>query len=76
MCGLGPQDALRLVDYVFFATLPDSIMTCSGFMGGVSLEAASPALIEFPFLERSGSLESLVGGFHIQSQMVSEGPPA
>ena len=74
MCALGPEDAVRLVDYIFFATLPESIQTCSSFMKGIHLEVASPVLIEFPFLESSGSLESLVGGFHIQSQMVGTDP--
>lgn len=70
MCALGPQDAVRLVDYVFFATLPGSIQTCSSFMKGLHLETGKPVLIEFPFLENPGSLESLVGGYHIQPQMV------
>ncbi len=70
MCALGPQDAARLVDYIFFATLPGSIQTCPDFMKELSLETGKPVLIEFPFLESPGSLESLVGGFHIQSQMV------
>ncbi len=74
MCVLGPEDAVRLVDYIFFATLPESIQTCSSFMKGIHLEVANPVLIEFPFLESSGSLESLVGGFHIQSQMVDTDP--
>ena len=76
MCALGPEDATRLVDYIFFATLPESIQTCSSFMKEIHLEVANPVLIEFPFLESSGSLESLVGGFHIQSQMVETDPPA
>jgi hypothetical protein len=73
MCALGPQDAVRLVDYIFFATLPGSIQTCSSFMKELHLKAGSPVLIEFPFLESPGSLESLVGGFHIQPQMVGDG---
>ncbi|MCK4548655.1 MAG: hypothetical protein KAU49_00750 [Candidatus Krumholzibacteria bacterium] len=76
MCALGPQDATRLVDYIFFATLPESIQTCSSFMNGIHLEVGSPVLIEFPFLETPGSLESLVGGFHIQPQMVGTKPSA
>ncbi len=76
MCVLGPEDAVRLVDYIFFATLPESIQTCSSFMKRIHLEASNPVLIEFPFLESSGSLESLVGGFHIQSQMVGIDPTA
>jgi hypothetical protein len=74
MCALGPEDAVRLVHYIFFATLPESIQTCSSFMKGIHLEVGSPVLIEFPFLESSGSLESLVGGFHIQSQMAGIDP--
>lgn len=73
MCALGPQDAVRLVDYIFFATLPGSIQTCSSFMKELHLNAGNPVLIEFPFLESPGSLESLVGGFHIQPQMVCDG---
>jgi hypothetical protein len=73
MCALGPQDAVRLVDFVFFATLPTSIQTCSSFMEGIHLEVGKPVLVEFPFLESSGSLESLVGGFHIQPQMIGTG---
>ena len=76
MCALGPEDAVRLVDYIFFATLPESIQTCSSFMNGIHLEVARPVLIEFPFLESPGSLESLVGEFHIQSQMVGTDPSA
>lgn len=72
MCALGPEDAARLVDYIFFSTLPESIQTCSSFMKELSLEAGRPVLIEFPFLETPSSLESLVGGFHIQSQLVEE----
>jgi hypothetical protein len=74
MCALGPRDAVRLVDYVFFATLPGSIQTCPAFMRELHLETGSPVLIEFPFLESPGSLESLVGGFHIQQQMVEDRP--
>lgn len=74
MCALGPQDAVRLIDYVFFATLPGSIQTCSSFMKELHLDAGSPVLIEFPFLKSPGSLESLVGGYHIQPQMVSDCP--
>ncbi len=74
MCALGPQDAVRLVDYIFFATLPLSIQTCSSFMEKLHLETGKPVLIEFPFLETTGSLESLVGGFHIQSQIVGTDP--
>jgi hypothetical protein len=73
MCALGPQDAVRLVDFVFFATLPTSIQTCSSFMEGIHLEVGKPVLIEFPFLESSSSLESLVGGYHIQPQMIGTG---
>jgi hypothetical protein len=74
MCALGPEDAKRLVDYVFFSTLPESIQTCSSFMEGIHLETAKPVLVEFPFLECPGSLEALIGGFHIQSQMVAKDP--
>jgi hypothetical protein len=69
-CALAPEDAVRLADYVFFTTLSQSILTCSSFIEQIHLEVAKPALIEFPFLESPGSLESLVGGFHIQQQIV------
>jgi hypothetical protein len=70
MCALGPEDAARLVDYIFFATLPSSITSCSSFIKNLHLETGNPVLIEFPFLESPGSLEALIGGFHIQPQMV------
>jgi hypothetical protein len=75
MCALGPEDAVRLVDYIFFATLPESIQICSSFMKGLHLEVGNPVLIEFPFLETPGSLESLVGGYHIQPRMVGTDHP-
>ena len=71
MCVLGPADAERLAGYVFLATLPESLRSCARFVEGLRLETGAPVLIEFPFLEHAGSLESLVGGFHVQSQIVA-----
>jgi hypothetical protein len=71
LCALQADEAVSLVDYVFFATLPTAIQENGDFLEHIHLTASGgPRLIEFPF-ERSGSsLVSCIGGFHISARLI------
>ncbi len=71
MCSLRPSEAEIMMDYIFIATLPDSMQINWDFLSDIRLSAASPPrLVEFPFEPRLHSYESLIGGFHIAKQLV------
>lgn len=71
MCSLRPSEAEIMMDYIFIATLPDSMQENWDFLSDIRLRAASPPrLVEFPFELRTHSYESLIGGFHIAKQLV------
>lgn len=71
MCALRADEAVALMDFVFFATLPESIQSNGDFLKELHLEPAGPArLIEFPFEQRGASLVSAIGDFSISSRLV------
>jgi hypothetical protein len=71
LCALQADEALALIDFIFFATLPDSIQSNGDFLKSISLEAVgAPYLVEFPFEHRGASLMSLIGNFTISSRLV------
>ncbi len=71
MCSLHPSEAEIMMDYIFIATLPDSMQINWDFLSDIRLNAASPPmLVEFPFELKGHSYESLIGGFHIAKQLV------
>ncbi len=71
MCSVQAAEAAVLMDYIFIATLPDSIQEKGEFLNDIHLEAASePKLIEFPFEKKGSSLKSLFGGFEISAQTI------
>ena len=71
MCSLRPSEAEIMMDYIFIATLPDSMQENWDFLSDIRLRADSPPrLVEFPFELHGHSYKSLIGGFHIAKQLV------
>lgn len=71
LCALRAEEAVALIDFIFFATLPESIQSNSGFLERIVLSPARPPrLVEFPFKERGASLVSIIGGFWISGRLV------
>ncbi len=71
MCALHPEEAVQLMDFIFIATLPESIQESGDFLKDVHLNATSPPrLVELPFEIRGSALYSVVGGFEISSRLV------
>ncbi|MCK4237279.1 MAG: hypothetical protein KAX38_09180, partial [Candidatus Krumholzibacteria bacterium] len=71
LCALQADEAESLMDFIFFATLPDSMQRNGDFLKKIHLEPSGPPrLAEFPFEQRGSSLVSLIGGFHISSRLV------
>jgi hypothetical protein len=71
LCALRAEEAIALVDFIFFATLPDSIQSNGCFLEKIFLSPARPPrLVEFPFRERGASLVSIIGGFWISGRLV------
>lgn len=71
LCALQAEEAVALMDFIFYATLPDSIQQNGDFLKTIHLEPdSSPRLIEFPFIRRGAGLFSLIGGFTISSRLV------
>jgi hypothetical protein len=71
LCSLQADEAVSLVDYVFFATLPGAIQMNGDFLKQIHLKAAEdPRLIEFPFERRGASLVSRIGGFDISTRLI------
>ncbi len=71
LCALQADEAASLLDYVFIATLPQSVQCNGDFLEDLHVEPSGPGrLIEFPF-ERSGeSLNSLIGNFTISNRLI------
>jgi hypothetical protein len=71
LCALRSEEAAPLADFIFFATLPDSIQSNGEFLGRIHLAPARPPrLVEFPFRARGASLVSIIGGFWISGRLV------
>jgi len=71
LCALQADEAISLMDFVFFATLPESILSNGDFLKNIHLEPTGPPyLVEFPFEQRGATLVSLIGEFHISSKLV------
>ena len=71
LCALQADEALSLMDFVFFATLPESIQMSSDFMERIRLKpAGQPYLVEFPFEQRGSSFSSLIADFHISGRLI------
>jgi hypothetical protein len=71
LCALRCEEAIALVDFIFFATLPESIQSNGDFLEKIHLAPArSPRLVEFPFRTRGASLVSIIGGFWISGRLV------
>jgi hypothetical protein len=71
LCALRAEEAVALIDFIFFATLPESIREDGDFLEKIFLSPARPPrLVEFPFRERGASLVSVIGGFWISGRLV------
>ncbi|HSG27156.1 MAG TPA: hypothetical protein VLA34_01660 [Candidatus Krumholzibacterium sp.] len=71
MCVLKPEDAVHLMDFVFIATLPESLQRNGGFLENVHLEpSAPPRFVEFPFIRKSMALTSIYGDFEISLRLI------
>jgi len=71
LCALLAEQAVALMDFIFFATLPGSIQSNGDLLEQVHLKPMRPpCLIEFPFVERGASLVSIIGGFWISGRLV------
>lgn len=71
LCALRAEEAVSIMDFIFFATLPDSVQSNGDFLERIRLEPARPPrLVEFPFRERGASLVSIIGGFWISGRLV------
>jgi len=72
-CSLDAGEAARLVDFIFIATLPESIQRYGDFIEGLRLNTSqAPRMVELPFERRGASLRSLYGGFEISSRIADE----
>jgi len=71
LCALRAEEAIALVDFIFFATLPESTQSNGDLLAKIFLSPARPPrLVEFPFRERGASLVSIIGGFWISGRLV------
>ena len=71
LCALRSEEATALADFIFFATLPESIQSNGDFLEKIHLAPARPPrLVEFPFRTRGASLVSIIGGFWISGRLV------
>ena len=71
LCALQAEDAIALVDFVFFATLPESIQESGDFLKRIHLEPSKPPyLVEFPFVRHHHSYESLIVEFHVSRKLI------
>ncbi len=71
LCALQADEAVALVDFVFFATLPESIQESGDFLKRIRLKPAKPPLlIEFPFVRHHHSYESLITEFHVSRKLI------
>jgi len=77
LCALQADEALSLMDFVFFATLPESIQESSDFLERIRLKPSGrPHLIEFPFEQQGRSFASLVADFQISGRLIELPEPA
>jgi hypothetical protein len=77
LCALRADEAVELMDYIFIATLPDSIQQNGDVLTSIHLEPdGSPRLVELPFERRGAHLRSCLGGFTISSRLVDGIPCA
>lgn len=71
LCALQADEAISLMDFVFFATLPESIQMSSDFLERIRLKpAGQPHLVEFPFEQRGPSFSSLIADFQISGRLI------
>jgi len=71
LCALRSEEAVALIDFIFFATLPESIQENGDFLQRIHLAPARPPrLVELPFRTRGASLVSVIGGFWISGRLV------
>lgn len=71
LCSLQADEALSLMDFVFFSTLPESIQMSSDFLEKIRLKPAGrPHLVEFPFEQKGSSFASLVTDFQISGRLI------
>ncbi len=71
LCALRAEEAAALMDFIFFATLAESLQSNGDFLERIHLEPARPLrLVEFPFGARGASLVSVIGGFWISGRLV------
>jgi hypothetical protein len=71
LCALQADEAVSLMDFIFFATLPESILSNADFIQRIHLTpAGSPRLVEFPFEVRGASLVSLIDQIWISRRLV------
>ena len=71
LCALQADEAVALVDFVFFATLPESIQESGDFLKRIRLKPAKPPfLVEFPFVRHHHSYESLIAEFHVSRKLI------
>ena len=69
-CTLLPGEALTVIDYIFYSTLPPHVRGCAALVEGIRLEASSaPVLVEFPFIRVRESLHSPIGDFHVPARL-------
>lgn len=71
LCALQADEALSLMDFVFFATLPESIQMSSDFLEKIRLKPVGrPHLIEFPFEQKGSSFLCLISDFQISGRLI------
>jgi hypothetical protein len=71
LCALQADEAVALMDFVFFATLPGSIQESGDFLQRIRLKPSKqPFLIELPFQRSGHSLQCLIADFHISGKLV------
>jgi hypothetical protein len=75
-CSLDAGEAAHLVEFIFIATLPESIQRYGDFIEELHLNASpAPRMVELPFERRGASLRSLYGGFEISGRLADESFP-
>ncbi len=71
LCALQADEAIALMDFVFFATLPESIQQSGDFLERIRLKpAGNPYLIEFPFERAGSSFSCLVADFQVSGRLI------
>lgn len=71
LCAMQMDEAVSLMNFIFLATLPDSMQNYGDLLQDVHLTpAAPPRLVEFPFRRQGAYLLSLIGGFQISNRLV------